>query len=246
VLPGAWSGVKLATWQLSVADGAVQLAVALQLVAPGPVLTVMSDGQPVITGAVVSFTVTVALHVLEAPWLSVTVRITLVVPSGYVSEWFAEKDSVSPASGSEEPLFSSEAETVAVQFAPAGFVTFWQMATGGRLPVTVRRTWVPGPTPMPLIDGFALISAEYMPGVAPAGTVKVIVQFCDWFAAPLKLNGAGIGETQAAGIGVAAPVAATCTDVVKALLLWFGEVTVCVKLTAGPPAFALRLWFAGA
>ena len=33
------------------------------------------------TGAVVSFTVTVALHVLEAPWLSVTVRVTEVVPS---------------------------------------------------------------------------------------------------------------------------------------------------------------------
>ena len=33
------------------------------------------------TGAVVSFTMTVALHVLEAPWLSVTVRVTDVLPS---------------------------------------------------------------------------------------------------------------------------------------------------------------------
>jgi len=51
--------VKLWSAQLSVAVGAVHVAVAEQLVAPAPVYTVWFDGHPAITGGVLSITVTV-------------------------------------------------------------------------------------------------------------------------------------------------------------------------------------------
>ena len=40
----------------------------------------VTSGNTGVAGGVVSCTVTVALHVLEAPWLSVTVRVTEVLP----------------------------------------------------------------------------------------------------------------------------------------------------------------------
>jgi hypothetical protein len=65
--------VKLCTPQLSDAVGAVQLTGVLQAVLPIPVLTDMFAGQPVITGTVLSATVTVKLHVDVLPAASVAV-----------------------------------------------------------------------------------------------------------------------------------------------------------------------------
>ncbi len=63
--------------QLSVAPGSDQFTVAPQL--PGLALTVMLEGQPDITGARGSTTVTMELHVL-LPKVFDTVSITLFVP----------------------------------------------------------------------------------------------------------------------------------------------------------------------
>ena len=71
----------LASVQLSLAVGGVQFATWSQVVRPGPVWTMMFSGQPEKTGAVVSFTVTVEMQVLDASWLSVTVSVTEVSPS---------------------------------------------------------------------------------------------------------------------------------------------------------------------
>ena len=72
VLPDAGPVVRtmLPPAQLSVKEGTVQVAVALQL---APALTVMLLGQPVITGAVRSATVTVKEQVLVLPEASVAV-----------------------------------------------------------------------------------------------------------------------------------------------------------------------------
>ncbi len=65
--------------QLSVAVGAVHVAVCLQFVLPASVCTVMLDGQPLIAGGVLSFTVT-------ANWQLCPVdgddTVTIVVPTG--------------------------------------------------------------------------------------------------------------------------------------------------------------------
>jgi predicted secreted protein len=65
--------VKPCTPQLSLAVGAVQVAVWLQAVLPIPVFTDMFDGQPVITGTVLSATVTVKLQVAVLPAASTAV-----------------------------------------------------------------------------------------------------------------------------------------------------------------------------
>jgi hypothetical protein len=79
-LPGEWDLVHKILpegVQLSVAVGSVQLTVAAQL--PGILLTAIFEGQPDITGAIGSTTVTVELQV-ALPYELATVRMTLLVP----------------------------------------------------------------------------------------------------------------------------------------------------------------------
>jgi hypothetical protein len=86
---------------------------------PGSASRVMFAGQ-VIEGGVESTTVTVAEHSLETPRMSVTVNVTVVVPSGYGAggDWLVV---TAPPSGSVEPLLI---EALAVQVGPADTVTF--------------------------------------------------------------------------------------------------------------------------
>ena len=67
--------------QLSVAVGAVHVATWSHVVLPAPVVTETSAGQLDTTGAVLSITVMVVLQVLLAPFESVTVKVTFVVPT---------------------------------------------------------------------------------------------------------------------------------------------------------------------
>jgi hypothetical protein len=69
--PGAKFGEKLAIEQLSLAVGAVQLAVCAQV--PGAAFTEMFAGVPVIAGGCVSETVTVKLAIAVFPAPSVAV-----------------------------------------------------------------------------------------------------------------------------------------------------------------------------
>ena len=71
--------------QLSVAVGAVHVATWLHDVLPGPVYTVIFCGQLLMTGGVLSTTVTVKLQVLVLLCESVAVYITVVVPAGNVA-----------------------------------------------------------------------------------------------------------------------------------------------------------------
>ncbi len=71
--PGLLFEVKLVTPQLSLATGAGQVADWSQVARPGPVFTTMFPGQPVITGAVVSFTMSDVVHVLVLLAASLTV-----------------------------------------------------------------------------------------------------------------------------------------------------------------------------
>src|SRR6266516_6957517 len=57
----------------------------------------------------------------------------------------------------------------------------WIVITGGSHSGTARVISVPGPKPMPPIEGFALICAVYIPPGVPVGTVKLTVHDCDWF-----------------------------------------------------------------
>jgi hypothetical protein len=95
----------------------VKVTAAVQ--SPGSASRVMFAGH-VIEGGVRSTTVTVAVHCLESPGPSVTVKVTLVVPSGYGpgGAWLVVKP---PPSGSNEPLLI---EALAVQVGPADTVTF--------------------------------------------------------------------------------------------------------------------------
>jgi len=70
--------VKLAIEQLSEAVGAVQVAIALQ---DALAETIMLDGHPVITGLVLSLTITLKVQVAVLPEPSVAVYVTGVVPS---------------------------------------------------------------------------------------------------------------------------------------------------------------------
>ena len=72
----------------------------------------MFAGQPLITGAVVSFTVIVAVQVSEAALSSVTVSVTVVSPSPYGPNGLRARVMGSP-SGSDEPLSTSAAVTLA-------------------------------------------------------------------------------------------------------------------------------------
>ena len=71
VSPEWWSAVNVSIPQLSLAVGSVHDTAAPQI--PGSLFTVMSLGQPLITGFSVSFTVTSKLQVVTLPWMSVAV-----------------------------------------------------------------------------------------------------------------------------------------------------------------------------
>src|SRR5258706_602933 len=94
---------------------------------PAAVLLVMAAGQ-VMLGPVVSLTVTVALQLSCALWLSVTYSVTecAPVPDSVVEETTEEESNdkvmVSPESGSFEPLSTSLTLTVAMQSASADTV----------------------------------------------------------------------------------------------------------------------------
>jgi hypothetical protein len=81
-----------------------------------------------------STTVTVAVAEQEAPWESVAVTATLVVPSGYGPAGDCVRVIVSPLSESKEPL---SIEAFAMQLAPAETVTFLLMTTGGAFSLTL-------------------------------------------------------------------------------------------------------------
>ena len=78
VLDG-WLFTVVATAQLSVDDGALKVTTAEQL--PKSLFTDTADAH-VITGASLSVTVTSWVQVLAFPWISVTVHVTVVVPTG--------------------------------------------------------------------------------------------------------------------------------------------------------------------
>ena len=134
----------LATLQLSVATGAIQVATALQLT---PALTLMLDGQPVKTGGVLSSTITKNEQlVVKVP--SKAVYLTIVVPK--------LNSLPGPFKGgvTDGVLQSSEAtggiqETTALQLAPAEIViSDGQPAnTGGLVSLTVTKNeqlrWFP-------------------------------------------------------------------------------------------------------
>jgi hypothetical protein len=105
--------------------------------------------------------------------------------------------------------------------------------------VTVSVTRVPGPLPT-VGDAFALIVPEYVPELVPLGTLNTTLHDFVSFAAPLKLSVVGVVETQLAGIPFWF-AGDQSNDAVK-LLPAPGDVTYCVKATAGLPALAVRLW----
>lgn len=80
--PLLWFVVSDAIPQLSVADGSVHVATAEQA---APALIVILEGQLLITGNWVSFTVTINVHVLTLPAASVAVYVTVVEPTLNVS-----------------------------------------------------------------------------------------------------------------------------------------------------------------
>jgi hypothetical protein len=88
----------------------------------------MLAGQ-LIVGAVVSTTVTTAVHELDAPLLSVIVKVTVVLPSGYgpAGDWVMV---IGSPSGSKDP---SSIDAFAMQEESADTVTFLHFATGGWL-----------------------------------------------------------------------------------------------------------------
>jgi hypothetical protein len=81
VLPGAFVLVNVETEQLSDAVGGVHVATASH---PAVAESKISVGQPVITGLILSFTVTVNEHAEIFPFASVAVYVTVVIPSGKV------------------------------------------------------------------------------------------------------------------------------------------------------------------
>src|SRR6478609_6418795 len=84
------------------------------------------------TGFVASTTVTWLVQLALAPSLSVQVRVSVLVPSGNGPVAFNVQFGVGP-SGSTEPLFTSDAETVPWQAEFAVIVASLQTATGGLL-----------------------------------------------------------------------------------------------------------------
>jgi uncharacterized protein YunC (DUF1805 family) len=78
VLPGVFVAVSVPPEQLSVKVGAVQLTTALQEVLA---VTVMSEGQPEISGSIRSCTITLNEQVEAFPAASFAVYVTGVVPT---------------------------------------------------------------------------------------------------------------------------------------------------------------------
>src|SRR5262245_17015619 len=108
----------------------LSVKVAEKLTGVPTVKTAPLSGPVIVTVGLGLLTVTVAVHWLDVPLLSVTVSVTVVMPSGYGPAGDCVMVIGSP-SGSKEPLSS---EALAVQFALAETVTFWQIAVGGLLP----------------------------------------------------------------------------------------------------------------
>jgi hypothetical protein len=133
VLPEAGVLATVTGPQLSVAAGGEMLTTA-----PAALVNsvVIGAGQEIV-GGVLSTTVTVALHWLEAPLLSVTVRTTAVVPRTNGPAGLKLNVIGSP-SGSEEPALTSPGVAVARHVGPAIFVTFLHLATGGLLPAEAK------------------------------------------------------------------------------------------------------------
>jgi hypothetical protein len=88
-----------------------------------------------IVGGCLSTTVTFALQVEVSFSVSVAVRVTAVVPSGYGPAGVWLTVTVSP-SGSEEPLSTDAADVVHIP-GSVGVVTFWHLAIGGPPPTLV-------------------------------------------------------------------------------------------------------------
>ena len=85
--------------QLSDVVGAAQLATAWQ---DALAVTRILEGQPVMTGFVLSWTVTLNEHVEVLPAASVAVYVTVVVPSANTSPGFLVEESVPPPQLSEK------------------------------------------------------------------------------------------------------------------------------------------------
>jgi hypothetical protein len=99
-LPLAGLLVMPATEQLSEAAGVGKVTTA----PAGEVASItMLPGQ-LMAGGVVSTTVTVATALFDKPWRSVTVSVTLVLPSGYGPGGDWAMVMVAPALGEYEPL----------------------------------------------------------------------------------------------------------------------------------------------
>ena len=109
----------LTTVALEQRSDALTVKVTTAVHCPGSAFRVMFAGHD-IEGGVLSTTVTVPEHCLESPGGSVTVNVTVVVPSGYGpgGDWLVVS---APPSGSNEPLLI---EALAVQAGPADTVTF--------------------------------------------------------------------------------------------------------------------------
>lgn len=89
----------------------------------------MLDGRLLITGAVLSITVTVVTQLLLAPFESVTVKVTFVVPIVYGPIGYTLNEIASPL-GSVDPLSKSAAVAIALQFSLAKNESGLQAATG--------------------------------------------------------------------------------------------------------------------
>src|SRR5258707_585889 len=115
VLPLAGLLVALASEQLSEAVGA-----KLTTAPVGDVASVTIFPGQAMTGGVESTTVTVDTQLFDKPWLSITVNVTLVSPSGYGPDGNWTSVIVPPALGSNEPL---SMEASALHLASADTVT---------------------------------------------------------------------------------------------------------------------------
>src|SRR6266478_260607 len=122
--------------QLSLADGVGKLTIAL--VTPFATVVKMLVHGPR-DGGVVSTTMICAWHVLEAPLLSKTVSMTLLVPMANGPAGLSDEFVIVP-SLSKEPASSASATTVAWQFESAFTVMLLHRATGGWLGAGRLRT----------------------------------------------------------------------------------------------------------
>src|ERR1035437_3720927 len=122
--------------QLSLAAGAGKLTIALVTPAATFVRT-LAHGP--MTGGVVSTTMICALQVLEAPLLSKTVNMMLLVPVANGPAGLSDRLVIVP-SLSKEPASTATAATVAWQLASALTVILLHTATGGWLGAGRPRT----------------------------------------------------------------------------------------------------------